>query len=306
MEKPYYVKIDVLIIINKSIAVIIEDKTYTSEHSNQMARYKEGLEHLQTQDKGSLNIDENTYSISKIMSVYWKTGFFYDYDKRVKADTIVDSDYLVGLLGEYRSENQVIDMYVQNLLDNREWYSEHKKYWEQANPNSGYNEWNTNLCRNQIAQYTMMREIFPEKMTDDELLNPISHGTSFGRPWTEMTIYYNNGFEGQKGGNFELFWRIDTDSKGSYISLRLYKSEKGRWDDRYDTFKEYVKAYIGSECLYSWSDIDPGNTKSYKEADIAHFTINRELWISDGEKLKEFIRRLTDDIIAFAGKTYDS
>ena len=38
-----YKNIDVLLIINDKYAMIIEDKTYSSEHSNQLNKYKESV-----------------------------------------------------------------------------------------------------------------------------------------------------------------------------------------------------------------------------------------------------------------------
>ena len=42
-NKSIHVKIDVLVIVNNDIAVIIEDKTYSNEHDQQIERYKKGL-----------------------------------------------------------------------------------------------------------------------------------------------------------------------------------------------------------------------------------------------------------------------
>ena len=55
----YALKIDVLIIVNDSVAVIVEDKTYTSEHDNQIQRYVEGIKYLAENAKK----DEDFYGI---------------------------------------------------------------------------------------------------------------------------------------------------------------------------------------------------------------------------------------------------
>lgn len=309
------VKIDVLIILNKEIAVIIEDKTFTSEHSNQINRYEEGLRILQEQDdEGKLRIEDDAYKISEIMSVYWKTGFFYDCDECVVADKKVNSDCLLELLGEYRKESELIDMYVQKLLDDKQWYEDHKKYWDRANNKESDNKWNTNLCRYQIAQYTMMREIFPAKeMWKGGDLYYVDHGSSFGRPWTEMWVYCDRRSSDPEGNKrFEIFWRIDADNNGSYISLRLYKPQKGKWDSKYTEIKEHVKAFVsayvqahfGDSGSYPWGEIDPGTRDSYKEADIAHFKFDKKLWEENRGQLKKLIRALTADVLEFAQKNY--
>lgn len=55
----YALKIDVLIIVNDSIAVIVEDKTYTSEHDNQIQRYVDGIKYLAENAKICYRRNEN-------------------------------------------------------------------------------------------------------------------------------------------------------------------------------------------------------------------------------------------------------
>lgn len=306
-ETSFSVKIDVLIIINNAIAVIIEDKTFTSEHSNQILRYEEGLRILQKQDsEGKFRIEDKAYDISKIMTVYWKMGFFYDCDKCVEADKKIDADYLVELLREYRTENVIIDMFVQKILDDKQWYKDHTKYWDLDNNNDVESFVNTNLYKHQIAQYTMMREIFPaEEMWNGRDLFYVEHGSSYGRPWTELWVYCNRRSKDPEGDKrFEIFWRIDADNKGNYISLRLYKPQKGKWDSKYEDIKHQIRYFIENEGSLSWNDVDPGKKDSYKEADIAHFKIDKELWETKGEHLIKIIRSLTSDIVEFVQKKY--
>ncbi len=58
------VKIDVLIIVNKNIAIIVEDKTYTGEHDDQINRYKEGLKYL-AENKLELDINTRCFATTK-------------------------------------------------------------------------------------------------------------------------------------------------------------------------------------------------------------------------------------------------
>ena len=262
---------------------------------------------LQNQyDDGKLRIEDSAYNITKIISVYWKTGFFYDYDKCVKADSIITANDLLELFSEFREESILIDMYVQKLLDDMSWYEEHSVYWDFDNKNGDKDMWNTNLCRNQIAQYTLMKEIFPdEEYWKGGDLYYVYHGSSFGRPWTEMSVYCDKRSEDVDGDKrFEIFWRIDTDNNGSYISLRLYKHIKGRWDAKYDDIREHVRDFIKEDASFSWDDIDPGMKNAFKEADIAHFTIKREKWEENSEHVKSIIRAMTKDIVKFAIKNY--
>lgn len=65
--KTQYHKIDVyleLIIDNLRIGIIVEDKVHTSNHSNQLARYKEIISN----------------KVDKVVPIYFKTGFQHCYD----------------------------------------------------------------------------------------------------------------------------------------------------------------------------------------------------------------------------------
>lgn len=90
----YALKIDVLIIVNDSIAVIVEDKTYTSEHDNQIQRYVDGIKYLAENAKK----DENFYGIKDIRTVFLKTGFMYDEDKCVKSDVVISGEDFLKIL----------------------------------------------------------------------------------------------------------------------------------------------------------------------------------------------------------------
>ncbi len=285
------VKIDVLVMLNNDIAVIIEDKTFTSEHSNQINRYKKGLEALKRQNNGKLEIEGKQYNNPEILCVYWKTGFFYDCDKSVVADKIIKSEDLIKLFQTYRNENELINMYVQKLLDDKEWYETHKEYWAVKADNNG----RENLSAHQYTQYTLAKELFPEWKLENSLYY-VEHGSSFGRPWTEICVY-KNAPEITNEEQFCIFWRIDTDKDGCYISLRLYKYKKGKWDEKYDKFKERVENYLKEKWDDKWN---PGKTDSYKEADIAHFSLNKTIWEEKGKNLQGIVKGLTDDILVYA------
>lgn len=85
----------------------------------------------------------------------------------------------------------------------------------------------------------------------------------------------------------------------------MHKSQKGDWDSKYEVFKDEVKNFIESDATYSWKEINPGKTNSYKEADIAHFTINKNTWeVDDGQQLIKIVRALTEDILELATTKY--
>ena len=63
-DKKLALKIDVLLVVNDKIAVIVEDKTYTSEHDNQIQRYVDGIKYLAANAKEGQNFyfdEDNLY-----------------------------------------------------------------------------------------------------------------------------------------------------------------------------------------------------------------------------------------------------
>lgn len=212
--KKYALKIDVLIIVNDSIAVIVEDKTYTSEHDNQIQRYVDGLKYLVDNAKEG----ENFYGIKDIRTVFLKTGFMYDDDKCVKSDVLISGDDFLKILSKYAGNSEILDSYITHLENSLQWYVDFGNYEENTDSIS-----NWNIVNYQIAQYRLMRDIFPESLWIDRSSwqYRVYHGTSFGRPWTQMQID-ERCYVGSSD-YFSVFWRIDTDKEEPYISLRLYE-----------------------------------------------------------------------------------
>lgn len=272
-RKKLAVKIDVLFIVNNETAVIIEDKTYTSEHDNQIERYKTGLLELSKTDED--------LKVNNIITVYLKTGFLYDEDKCVGADKIMSGYDLLNLLKPYEEESEILSSYVEYLENNLRWYDEHKIYCTDSD-----DFWEWNISKHQIAQYTLMREIFPENLWCDKKswIYRVYHGTPFGRPWTQMVVfsdYYNS-----SNDIFEIFWRIDTDSLGPYISMRFYDNfnksdtdKKSRHTALYEQLIGILKEIIG-ECKddnISWNDIYPGYRGGYKESALIQIYLSDAL-----------------------------
>lgn len=274
------IKIDILVIINNETAIIIEDKTYTSEHDNQIERYKKGL--------FELNKTDNNLNINNIVTVYLKTGFLYDEDKCVSADKIISGYDLLNLLIPYKDESEILSNYIEYLETNLKWYDEHKTYCTDSD-----DFWEWNISKHQIAQYTLMRDIFPENLWCDKKswLYRVYHGTSFGRPWTQMVVFSN--YYDASSDIFEIFWRIDTDNSGPYISLRFYDDfnklddyKKSRHSSLYDKFIIILKKII-DECKdvnLSWNDVYPGYRGGYKESALLRIHLSKALLEWDKNK----------------------
>lgn len=273
-NKTENVKIDVLLIINNSIAIIIEDKTFTSIHSNQIKRYAVGLKQI---------FENNGSPLSDIITVFWKTGHYYDLDKVTVANVKINSKDVKELIEPYINESEILEDYYYNLLELIKWYDDHKNYWLPISENSQ----TLNITDHYIAQYTLMREIFPEylwkQIPERECEEyQVYSGSSFGRPWTELVIKwgaYKNDDE------YSIFWRIDTDSKGPYISLRLYevypKDKLARHKELYSKLSSLMSDIIGQIPCSKTLGLDEAvkeNNGSYKEAAFFHYHLDFSNW----------------------------
>lgn len=293
--KQQFYKTDILIHLpNTKKVVIIEDKTYTSEHDEQIAKYVEKIS------------NSNKYKECKIYVVYFKTGFYYDNDKLVeyKYQNNKDSKFeefksihgedFLKILQNYTKVDTTLDMYIEYLENLINWYEPHGKFYNTDNENF----WEWNVSKEYIAQYKLMREIFPENTwnkEDKEEKYMIYSGSSFGRPWTEMKIL--------KGDTHSIFWRIDTDKEGPYLSLRYYdwynknsEIERKRHTTEYQGYYECAQKATSKLDYYN----KIGKQENYYEATLLHIHIRDILtkWDENKESFIDEIRNITIKFLA--------
>lgn len=106
IRKPYGDKkdrLDVLVIINNKYALLIEDKTNTKNHSNQLKRY--------------INKVEKDFPTLDIVAIYFKTGDQSHY-RHVEADgfEVYGRKDLLKLFESHPCDNEILNDYQQYLL----------------------------------------------------------------------------------------------------------------------------------------------------------------------------------------------
>lgn len=302
-------KIDILVTVKRqgcNRAIIIEDKTYTSEHDDQIARYRDEIMKLPTDVKTELCIDDKV----AIRTVYLKTGFMYDYDKQVKSDVKVGGWQLLELLRKFRDKNEILDDYIAFLANKLNWYVDHQDFTVPEN-----------IKNHVIAQYRLMRSFFPEALWHGkgELYKVYDGSNKDGSPWTEMVIYngtFNKSEDENKRNKYRIFWRIDKDSEGSYISLRFYdRYNKNDEYERISHLEEYGKLKrimsevfekIPKELSFKVETVIPKKDKSRcKEAEIFNWHIDKYLvdWKTHGSKVVSDIRLVNELFLKGLGFT---
>ena len=245
-----YKKIDVLVILKKSKkAYIIEDKTYTSEHSEQIKRYKETIK------------NDFKEEINDVKTVYFKTGFWFSDDYKTTSDENkvnkkIDRKNFLDILNKYRGKNQILDDYCEYFERVTESEEKEKNYLISEEELTQKKYWELNIARSIITQYQFMRYIFSKRY--------IRSGRSIGGGvYTQYDILKDKVFPDTKNENlnenkrtYSVFWRIDSKDKiGPYISINFY-TEHSKGDikprcreDEYNKLKDKIEKIIENNCL---------------------------------------------------------
>ena len=245
--------IDVLAIIPQyKLAIIIEDKTSTSEHGNQISFYTDSLKSVFNSKKpwnaysklekafksAELNIDCAYLSDYHIHTVYFKTGYYFDYDWQVAHSESVHN-YLTGpmfldILKNYNDcESDILKSYCEHLKQQLNWYQSASKIYGRYDDGEQYIKWE------RITQHGLLQIAFDNENTDGSWLwkdmtvypNQYSTGTNQGgSPWTNRRFWTRKESDDiwatpPRNFNPWLFWRVDHDSKGAYLSFGYYNND---------------------------------------------------------------------------------
>ena len=292
----------VVVIPSERKIIIIEDKVYSSEHDNQIEKYRKVFSRIEKQ-KDVLGIKtEKPYQVS---TVYLKTGYFYDNDKLVQVDIIIDGQKLYKIVSNavFRGESEVLDSYVSYLKRLLDWYNKFEDV------TGRYEDGGYHISWEGFTQFKMMRFIFPESMWDGiSNVYKVENGSSSGRPWTELSIVPDTCYK-DSNDRFSLFWRIDTAKKGPYLSLRFYESfdkqdkdKAGRHNECYTKLKAICERTIKKENSIGilWDDVNDGYRGNYKEASLFTIYLAKYLdkWDEIGDEFAEYIRSVTKEIVS--------
>ena len=302
-QKDVSVKIDVLIIVN-NIAVIIEDKTFTHEHDEQIDTYKSGLQKL-IDDNEIPGYDCTLQPINEIITVYWKTGFYDDFDSAVVANYYIKRSDLLKALNNINSNNDIFNDYFKHLLKLEE--NEKSEQNFEIIKEDFKDIWDKypNYSWSYVGQYRFLDCLRNDKfvLKKGKMYEPyqVYSDSSSGRPWSQMVVYYG---EYQTGDKYGIFFRADTDTKGPYISLRLYENK-----EQYKTNKDQHKAKwwelrgIVDKILSENDDLKsllketyPGKKENYNEASVFHLHLDKyfKYWENGGSEIIEKLRKFND------------
>lgn len=340
--------IDVLAIIPQyKLAIIIEDKTSTSEHGNQISFYTDSLKSVFNSKKpwnaysklekafksAELNIECANLSDYHIHTVYFKTGYYFDYDWQVAHSESVHN-YLTGpmfldILKNYNDcESDILKSYCEHLKQQLDWCQSVSKIHGRYDDGEPYIKWE------RITQHGLLQIVFDNENTDGSWLwkdmsvypNQYSTGTNQGgSPWTNRRFWTRTEADAiwskpPKSFNPWIFWRVDHDSKGAYLSLRYYNNDstdQGKIIRKriYNQLNTLINDTVTNELDRLNTTYDNCVTRpqhgNYHENTLIHICIDRVLDSWDDNNGEPFIglvraidKKLKEIIISFDWKTF--
>ncbi len=309
-----YKKIDVLVLFNKKYALIIEDKTNTTEHGEQIARYK--------------NLLQEDYPDREIFTAYVKTGIMYDEDARIinKVDAVVTLNDLLNTFNPIKEDaaSEIFSDYLEYISTIAE---ERRKINRQIETGEYSRALDT-----YFGQFSFMDRIFANRTKGTEigktytvedknppvLIDQVYAGTNNGgTPWIQY-CFWGQAYPEQikQVGTIEyqyLFWRIDcnwvrrdkSDPNSEYdpeyyIALRHYDENtkvndytRQRKKTAYYTFRNICKEIEnGNPAIFK----PIGTRENYKESDLLFIPLNR-IETMTFDEVKRLLTEITTKIL---------
>lgn len=252
-----YHKIDVYFrveIKGKSVSFIIEDKTHTSHHSDQLLKYK-------------LLVEEE-FPEDEIVCIYYKTGYLFPEDYEATNPehggyAILSCKEIDNFLQSHPMPNIIFESYKEHI---------HRLYDHRVNNAEKWKDGDISCFEFDFAQWEFMKAL-TEKceiyLCSTQIDNAEEVKTriyrdqnSSGTCWTQMWfIKFGELYAEEEHGTESVFYRLD--KKGNddyYLSLRQYAripdNSKEQKKIRLGLYKKLFKEAIGDTPI---SFEEPGN-----------------------------------------------
>ena len=265
-----YKKIDILILVNKKIAIIIEDKTNSTEHDAQISKYEKYIKENGIKISPAINLN-----ITDVICVYYKTAEYIFEDERILCDDSIvkiSRHDMLNLMQPYTSYSEIINDYYTYLKDIDD------KYSSLLSEYSKYNH--KNALQHSYLQYKFIFDCFSEgenkKILSKHASIPeqepvVQQGTTYGWPYTWYWILEfskNISEENRRELGRYLGFRIDNNNNGPYIAFKMYcKYDKNNLQEKELQNNEYIKIQNSLEHIFPLHTSVKIHKKNYKAAD---------------------------------------
>ena len=285
-----YEKIDVLVLFKDEEgtpnALIIEDKTNTSEHGEQLSRYRDKLiEKIPAEESMREYKDLEKQNIHL---AYIKAGIMYDNDWRMvgKGATVIDLDALLNIVSEFAesSESEILTSFYAHILNlKKERLDVEKQIKEGEYEKALQTRYGQFYFLDNIFDRRSKGKIIGNKYVEHDpnssvCIDEIYAGTNRGgTPWTQYCFWGNKYLKqyNDKGENeyHYLFWRVDCKGGKPYIALRHYDSWAHSGDNEHarkqESYRKFYKLTEDSRIKKFKMYFSPFNkSENYKESDL--------------------------------------
>lgn len=318
-----YKKIDVLVMYKDkdkhSHALIIEDKTNTSEHGNQMLRYKNTILKSDPNDEKLKDFSEPEVHLS-----YIKTGIMYDEDARMvgKGATVIDLEALLEVVSFYSAKcsSEILSSFCDHIQSMKG-----KRTAIATQIENGQYE---SALQDAYGQYYFLNKIFDTrskgaligyKYVEHEHNIPVfadniySGTNNGGTPWTQYCFrgekYPQNLVNDNENEYHYLFWRIDCkwrkyeiDGESEwrpyyYIALRHYDehahSKNNDANNRKVLVYRELRRLADEKYINEISVCEAiGIRENYKESDLIFIPI-KKIQHMGFEEIKQLLLEIT-------------
>jgi len=259
-------KIDVyfeLMYDGEKIPFIIEDKTWTEPHSNQLSRYVQKI------------VSSSKVPEEKIVKIFFKTGHITEKDEdetKILKYTIINTKWIYDFLHQYEIDNIIFNNYKEYL---------NEKFYEvlyKNNKKKELKDWTFQDVNNGFVQYAIIKEI-KNNVNNTTHIRCINF-TRNGNLWDTWWSFYND--------EFSLFVKIKRIGTSYRIRLIKYSQSKVASVDKQsnlEDFSLYIDDYLK---LNNHTSIQKTRKPRYKarEIELAFLELDNNITLENS--VKEF------------------
>jgi len=201
----------------KRVPFIIEDKTYTSHHSEQLKKNKEAV------------IKKDNINEKELVCIYYKTWYIFPEDEKAEKEygyKIFDYKRIHIFLQNYKTDNLIFESYKEYIKEIYDLCENYKNLWQKDD---------YECFKYDFAQLEFMKKLSercPEKAPYNyvgQIYNDYNRG---GTPWAQLYFAeFKDILPGKISEN--LFYRLDNKRKSPetkkteyYLSIKQYAKVK--------------------------------------------------------------------------------
>lgn len=242
-------KIDVLVVLEFNDyydLLVIEDKTASSSHDNQLERYKEYIDGIKEfiDEKRGITCKK---PIKNRYYVYFKPLIYNENEKWASENSkyvVKKHEDLIPLL-----QMECNDHIWTAFKEYYRWANERELQFIKAEYLEELKEFSIDdIMSSYCGQWVLAKLLFKDSEHPFKY-GRLYQGSSYGRPWTQYRFIIDNDskeeywtnlkFADEIRGKYSYFFRLDSNSNGYYIACNQYIYDKDKSKDKHKSTELY-------------------------------------------------------------------